>query len=327
MDLSQIGTILHCPAYVRLSKERKRQKCQAALDGIELHKEAQDCLLGLRTSDKPEVNQYVVFVNSFVSKGTRLIEHKLQVPAIHPEAGGVLDAGFYTKHSVDVIDYKTGWGEVEAIENYQLIAYAKGLIDNFAPETQMVGLYIIQPKSRKSFVKKWFITRGELEVYIKKLRKAAALSDDSNPPVKTGGHCINCDHKSICPAISKTLDILGDICETRFEDCEDYSIAMRIKQLKYLRKLAEKSLILEEEKAINDLNNGKSLPGLQLGRSKGQTTWRNQEEALKLLKVFGKLDESKSLITPKQAVAAGIPQSMVDKLSETSDGKTKLIEA
>lgn len=326
MNLSQIGTILYCPAYVRLSKERKRQKCQAALDGIDLHKEAQDCLLGLQTSNKPEVNQYVEFVNGYKFNGVRLIEHKLTVPSIHPEARGILDAGFYNSQSVCVIDYKTGWAEVEAVENYQLISYAKGLIDSYAPEATSIRLVIVQPKSRISVVKQWVVFRSELESYVNKLRKAAALSDEPNPPVKTGKHCINCDHKNICPAISKTLDILGDICETRFEDCEEYNVAMRIKQLKYLLKLAEKSLILEEEKAVNELSNGNEIPGLRLGVSKGQTTWKNHEEALRLLKVFGKLDPSKAIITPKQAIAAGIPQSMVDKLSETSGGKVKLME-
>lgn len=326
MNLSHANTILRCPAYVRLCKQRKRQMSQAALDGIELHKEAQDYLQCGTKSTNPDVQMYIDYVKNYAFNGELLIEHRMTVPTIHPEARGVVDAAFYNDDTITVIDLKTGWTEVPAIDNYQLIAYAKGISDNFAPSAILMSLQIVQPKSRLSKIKTWTISKSELDLYIGKLRQAAYLSDLPNPPVKTGSHCINCDHKTVCPAISKTIDILGDIVETQFEECEDYDISMRIKQLKYLKKLAEKSLILEEEKAISMISAGRTVKGLKVDSIQGNMIWADKEAAFKTLKIFGQLNAEKSMITPKQAIAAGVPVSVVNKLSSFEDSKIRLKE-
>ena len=80
------------------------------------------------------------------------IEERIDIPRIHPLAWGTPDCWMYSNHELHIWDYKFGFGFVEVFENWQLIAYAAGILDRLKVngiQDQYITVYmhIVQPRS------------------------------------------------------------------------------------------------------------------------------------------------------------------------------------
>jgi hypothetical protein len=81
-----------------------------------------------------------------------------------------------------------------------------------------------------------------------------------------------------------------------------------------------------EEQASAMLKNGKVVPFFRIGHSQPRETWTKPvAEVAALGTLYGKkLVEHDFAMTPKQAVAAGIPRAIIDKYATTPNGKARL---
>ena len=84
-----------------------------------------------------------------------------------------------------------------------------------------------------------------------------------------------------------------------------------------------------EDRLFNEIKLGNSVIGWTLGRGNDSVYWQNnrQKEILALGQLYGiDLDQHK-LMTPKQAIAAGVPESLVNAYAKIVPGKLTLKES
>lgn len=131
-----------------------------------------------------------------------LVETRIQLPFIHPEAFGTFDAGIVDPFGIlDVIDYKYGAGHsVSPRDNLQMIFYGLGLAYKYDWNFQRVRLWIIQPRIRgydgPVF---WQMPILQLKNYVPVFKKAVQRVEKEPNTFVEGSHCHWCVAKRKCP--------------------------------------------------------------------------------------------------------------------------------
>lgn len=154
---------------------------------------------GLETYAK----DYAAFcVEEFTALGKKakyFIETRVSMENYAKECFGTLDFSAVNSKRLKIIDLKTGRGEVDAEENFQLFLYALGmdnvLCDNYAYEE--IELIIFQPSL--GAVSRSVITRDELLDWAEDfLRPNAKYAYAGGGQYKAGDHCKFCPAASGC---------------------------------------------------------------------------------------------------------------------------------
>lgn len=131
-----------------------------------------------------------------------LIEERVSLGFIHPEAYGTLDYAivdyFGTLH---ILDFKYGMSFVSPLENLQFLFYALAVAHSHHWNFKSVRMWTLQPRVKNcdDGFPFWEIPIGELRKRIDVFEKA--ISDVNNFPNKyvEGEHCRWCRAQSICP--------------------------------------------------------------------------------------------------------------------------------
>lgn len=227
--------------------------------------------------------------------------------------------------TLDVIDAKFGYQEVEAEENPQLLMYGSGAIEKFGlvDEFTEINLVIEQPLRGSN---EWKTTPEALEgwvegtagpaarkaIMIHAMRSERALKMDDFNPTEKG--CQWCKAKAVCPAlrdkVEKTLGVdFENISGTT--SGEDLAVAVSPEHLGAIFEQLE--LIEDWAKAVrarceHEILNGRSIPGLKaVAGKKGNRTWASEDEAEALMKKFKMKQEvmySFKLLGPKPILEA-----------------------
>ena len=130
-----------------------------------------------------------------------LVEAKVSLDFIHPEAWGSLDYAildhFGTLH---ILDFKYGRSLVSPKENLQFLFYALGAAFKYDWNFKKVRMWTLQPRApRFEGYTFWEITMKELMAYIPKFQRAIRRVETHPEEYREGGHCFFCKAKAICP--------------------------------------------------------------------------------------------------------------------------------
>lgn len=268
-----------------------------------------------------------------------LIEHRVYMPNIHNDNWGTLDAAAIfldTAASLLVLaDLKCGWGIVEADENWQLLDYTVGVLNYLisinAPLPQRIQLRLIQPRPYhpQGFIRVFEISLAELEPYFIKLRQSAHEALSPNPTFTTGPHCDNCKGRESCPAMSRaSYRIVETVKGLQMTDISGASLGAHLYMLDEGIKLLKEFREALGDKALIDIQNGKPVPGWQWASSDGRRKWtRPVEDIYDFGDLYGIDLRVKEIPTPIQAIAKGLPESLVKTLSSSPSGGIKLVPA
>jgi len=160
---------------------------------------------------------YVDYVNQYATKIgiDPLIEVRFSLAPINPPgpmygtADAVLDD--VADDHLHIFDLKTGFREVEVIENDQEMYYALGAALEVQRAPSKITLHIIQP-SRTPAVSTWTLTWDELVEFKKALFVDAAKTNDPDAPLVPGEkQCQWCSARAVCPALRQhALIAAGD---------------------------------------------------------------------------------------------------------------------
>lgn len=126
---------------------------------------------------------------------------------VHPDSWGTPDYYRWIPEAnlLKVVDYKYGHRYVDAFENWQLIAYAIGVIRQLnIPMTAMVKLVIVQPRcyfGGDQHGQEWTTTVTKLFEYVARAAMQAAVALAPNAPAHTGKHCLDCDARHLCKTL------------------------------------------------------------------------------------------------------------------------------
>lgn len=210
----------NCPGSVALSEGLPDRTSKYAEEGTRAHEVLEVCLTnGIKTgmiysetSGEGEMYTLARDAAKFILQIAQdeddeiLVEQKVYLDFIHPEAFGTFDAGvidhFGTLH---VFDYKYGAGHpVSVRENLQMLFYAIGLAHRYKWNFKRVRMWIIQPRIRGyDGPEFWEIAIMRLKGWTHLFEKAVKRVERLPEYFVEGEWCWWCKARGICPLKKK----------------------------------------------------------------------------------------------------------------------------
>jgi hypothetical protein len=265
-------------------------------------------------------------------KGTA--ETRVEIPRVHAKCFGTPDFWQWNPatKTLRVTDYKYGRRYVEVFENYQLAAYAAGLIDQLGLNDQdvIVEFLIVQPRCYHPDgpVREWRTSGSRLRSLVNVCANAAEDALGPNPKTKTGSHCIDCSAAAVC----KTLHIAGQSVlefsgSVEAMTCNADEVGVRLSQINQGLDLLKALAGGLEEQALGMIRQGKSVTNWGIGHTQPRQTWNAPVTTVKALgSLYGvALTEETFAMTPKQAIKRKIPEAVIGKVSHVPNGTAKLV--
>jgi hypothetical protein len=280
---------------------------------------------------------YREFILAVTNGATLHIEEPLDISVINPECQGIPDCwSMLPIGDLHIFEYKYGHRFVEVFENWQLLEYAAGIlsllnVDGFQEQYITVHMHIIQPRSyhRDGHTRTWSETAANLRSYFNILRgtESEALSDTAN--CRISSECGNCNARHVCPTLQAAALSGVDISYSAIpHNLKPVEVATELKVLEHAAEAIKHRMTGLQAEALSLIQAGHSLPYYHVETTQGRKTW--SKSAAEIIAVGEMLDvplaKPVEVITPNQALAAGLPQSVIDKYSTRYMSEPKLVQ-
>lgn len=289
------------------------------------------------TVDDDMVDGAIMYKNEAQINGR--FEETVAIPDVHPtECAGTPDWWHCWMDAVlkllKVIDYKYGHRYVEVWEHWQLVAYAAGIARFLnLPLDFPVKLVIVQPRCYTGApVREWPTT---VEVIYKlcadRIAPAARLALEPNPPTLTGRHCIDCRARDKCKTLQySNANIVDFIGTAELSHMSDDAVGQELRILKAAQKQLEARYTGLYERANHLARAGTRIAYWSLEPTRGKYDWL-PETPVDNVAAMGdmvnvNLRKPLKLLTPTQAIDAGIDASIIAMYAKRFNGATRLVE-
>lgn len=332
----------------------------ASMEGTAAHWVGSECLL---TGIMPTVGTLApngVMVDQTMVEGAQLwvdlawevlaldpaavirVEERLDVPDVHPLCYGTPDTSIWlpTLGQVHTLEYKYGFGVVEAYENYQDVEYASGELSRLKAQgvdvsDVVVRVHIIQPRAWHPLgrVRSWRVRPSDMDGacpdgMIAVLRRQAERALGDAPMLRAGRHCKHCTARHACAA-AQTAALAGFEYVRRAGSTPLDPIALGLE----LATLVEAEAAIKarrtglEEQALQTLRSGGAVPGWGIEHGRGSRKWTKPDsEVIALGEMLGvQLAKPAAAITPTQA-AKLIDGSVISSYSTSYPGAASLAQ-
>lgn len=278
------------------------------------------------------------------SHNTLRLEDGVRCTAIHPTACyGTPDAFRYLPDGTGprgmpvlrVGDYKYGHRFVEVFENYQLIAYAFGVIERLNLESLgdalILELILVQPRAYhvEGPVRKWRTTVGECRALVAKAAAKAEAALAPNPIASTGTHCGDCRARHVCTTLRHAV-----------ANVVDYSTVGELSPLDHIA-MGQELRILDDAAARLDarrtglaaqveaaIRAGQAVPFYKMAPGRSNLAWpegMSEAEIAAMGDLLGvSVRKPLQVYTPRQAIDAGIEEAVVMQFASRPAGAMKL---
>ena len=258
-------------------------------------------------------------------------------PAADGKHGDTFDSG---KGTLYVWDYKYGYGIVDEYENWQGLCYAIGALDrilnNGNPNSPQIEQYayveirIVQPRPyhKNGPVRPWRIPATDLRPYANILHMSAAAALKENAPTVSGPHCRYCNARHVCPAAQKaSMNAVDVIDQNTPDELNNTALGAEITILRRAKEMVEWRLAALESQALTHIRQGQMIPGYSAETRQGRQVWTRPKNEIISLGEMYEIDLRKpvEVITPKQALKAGIDEAVINAYSETPKRGLKLV--
>lgn len=264
------------------------------------------------------------------------VETKIDIPRIHELCFGTVDI-FYVDAKLKrlyIWDYKYGHKFISAFENWQLIAYAAGLIP-IPDEDWEVVFEIFQPRCYHGDrdEQRWKVAANLLRGHINQLYTASHLALSANAELKSGRHCLYCRARHSCASARESvLTAMDYINKPQPETLSEQALEVEMKLLIRAEKAlaARKSAIEPMLEAA--LRKGASIQGFRLDNRKGQRRWTQPDDVIIAIGQCYEADlrEPTKVLTPAQAEKnlkkIGVDVDVIKPYIETPNTGVKLVE-
>jgi len=269
-------------------------------------------------------------------------EDPVGMPQIHEQCWGTPDYFNLQLHyqtrapeRLYVKDYKYGHRYVDAWRNWQLIAYAIGVINRLSlldDPNFPVTLVIIQPRCyrREGPVKEWNTTVGELFRYAMEIKRQVDIAMAPGAPATTGPHCMDCAARHLCTTLQR-----GAMHVVQFAHMAD-AADLPLEALG-----TEARLLLEAQQVVNArleglkaqiealLRGGKAVPYWMLDDGRSMLKWNEgvglpDVQALEAATGLTLTNPPKPF-TPTQCKDAGVDEAVI-KLYATRQPAGKVLK-
>ena len=235
--------------------------------------------------------------------------------------------------AVTVYDYKFGFEQKEAFENWQLIEYVRLIIETFGLSDLQVSvrMVIVQPRGyhRLGPVREWVLPQAALlRAYWNILDAAERRALEPEKRGTVGLHCRNCPGRHACDALQRNtwsaIDYSGSSLPLELTPQAIGNELREVKRAQALLKARETGL---EAQAAGLMMSGQRVPHFSMGSTKPRPVWKLAPEQLAPLGAAFNVQLTKQEpITPNQAIQAGMPAEVVQALIDYPKSELKVIE-
>ena len=269
------------------------------------------------------------YIAAFAKGGDVFTERNLTVKLPGFEIKGTTDdlatVAIDADRRLHIFDYKYGFVHVPA-DAGQIKLYGIGARQEF--QIEKIKLHIIQPRDYSSKpTRSYDFTPAAQNEFCDEVVRALKLAHVSKPYALAGTHCRNCPGRGAhCSdnwdsAISSMEEL------TRSIDSSPEAIGKMVRLMREAHDVVTAALKGVEDEARYLLDSGGLVPGWSMQSSPGRQKWTNEQPVLDLAAGFGLLDtvSERRLITPNQAVKAGLPAELVRMHTTRPQGEAKLV--
>lgn len=346
---SSMARIAQCPGSVSMQAAYPADgSSQAALDGEASHWAAAEMLAG-RLVDVGQVAPNGVVLTREMVEGADLyyddvaltlralgrtpadgaIERPVPIPRIHAECFGTPDYAIQIGDTVYVWDYKFGHRVVEVVRNLQLVAYALGLVGSADDHGIDVVCRIVQPRAphRDGPVREWRFPAADLRGFENILVRAAAEALGPAPATRAGPECRDCSARHACPTLqAAAFDAVAHAGDSIPADVSPQALGTELRVLRRAAEMLRARLDGLEQQALSIIQAGKHVPGWAVVRGAGRRKWAVPDAVVIDMAAMLGVSVAKPVeaLTPAQAVRAGLPEALVDGVSQRVPGAVSL---
>ena len=270
------------------------------------------------------------------------METRVNIRAIHETAcWGTPDRFTWTPNTktLRVFDYKFGFEYVEVFENFQLVAYASGIMDllklNDALDNIVLELVIVQPRlpHRDGPIRMWTVGATKVRAMINEAHSAAAEALGDNPRTKSGPHCLHCPARVTCVTFQRTVANIMDFAghaDPGLVNERDVGNELRLVMDARQRLKARQTGL--EAIAESMLRAGKRVPHFMLEPGQSRLKWFDDVKPEEVEALVKSINPSKSalkppaLLTPTQVIKGKILDGAVmSAYSDRPPGAMKMV--
>lgn len=264
---------------------------------------------------------YCEVVSRFLPPENIHIEERVSISNIHPDMWGTPDAWGVADNSIlHVFDYKFGHTPVDPYENWQLLAYAGGIVNELDHYISQIYLHIVQPRDYVSSSKHkvWRISSDQLEYYEHRLAESEALASSPDASLQISAECKYCPARHACPTLR---DAAFGATEIAYRDTpqgiDPRYIGNELKFLHEARDLLDYRITALETEVQYLIQSGVNVDHYELTSSTGRMAWTaDTEQVLELGLLYGINLRKDGIVTPTQAIKAGLNEKIVLKYVE-----------
>ncbi len=254
-------------------------------------------------------------------------EHHIHAKGIHELSEGTLDQFIFNaknKH-LYIWDFKYGHGVVEVFENWQLINYVKGLLEqigvNGSEDQQFtVHFRIVQPRAFHSdgMIREWVVKASDLRSYFNILEMNAEIALGEDAKCVSGPHCKHCSARHVCKAALECgINLYEVVSQPTPQELSNQALSVQLSIIKRAKKQIELLETGFEEQVKSIIKSGEIVPGWVIKQGYGREKWDKPiAEVVAMGEMFEKdLKKPIEAITPVQARKLGIDDSIIKAYS------------
>ena len=232
---------------------------------------------------------------------------------IHKDNWGTVDAWFYNSrtHTLYIWDFKFGFLDIQAFENFQLINYYAGIaqglgINGDTDQTLEVIMQAIQPRCFTSSgpIKDWTVRGSDLRGHMNILKSMANEARGPEPRTISGPQCRYCPARHGCKSAQDAAMAGVDYIHRAHPDIlTNDAVSFELATLTDAKKAIEYRLDAMQEEAQGRINAGQTVPGFKMKISAGKRKWAKDVELIRNVGALTGVDliEAPKPVTPFQA--------------------------
>ena len=232
---------------------------------------------------------------------------------IHPDNWGTVDAWFYNPltHTLHIWDFKFGFLDIPAFENFQLINYYAGIaqglgINGDTDQTLKVIMQAIQPRcfTTNGPIKDWSVLGSDLRSHMNQLRSKAAEARGPDPMTTSGKQCRYCPARHGCKSAGDAAMAGVDyIHRAHPEVLTNDAVSFEMATLTDASKAIEYRLEAMKDEVQSRISAGQVIPGFKMKTSSGKRKWATGVGAIRNVGALTGTDmiEEAKPVTPFQA--------------------------
>lgn len=266
-------------------------------------------------------------------------EVRVAIPSVHQQSWGTPDYRILLgpingRYKLFLWDFKYGHRVVEVFENAQLVEYVAGCLDEIRFQVSDlevdVVVTIVQPRAphRDGPVRKWSFRAEDIRGLVNRSHNVAHEALGPNATAKVGPECRDCKARHACTTLMNAgmegCDYAG---KPQPFDLSLDAMALEYRTLEHYREVLRARQTGLEEQLLAHGKRGARLPGLSIEHAAGRQRWTlPPQQVIAIGQALGvHIAKEPDVMTPKQAIKAGLPEAALEGITNRPRGEAKLV--